>query len=411
MKDSENCDKKTILMLSWEYPPEIIGGLARHVHGVSIELARIDLQIHILTSSHSDSTGYERVREVHIHRVSPLNVRDPDFLSWIGGFNLAVIEEASRIAKHVQFDIVHAHDWMTGPAAEYISKTLNIPLIATIHGTEFGRNNGIFTELQQFILKKENELINQADELIVCSGFMENEVHSLFKVPKDRITVIPNGARLDENDQPEFEITEIYPFLTDKKLIFSMGRMVREKGFDTLLDAAYLMRKQQDLCFVIAGNGPLLETYRERAAQMGLEERVYLIGFVNDEIRDALLRKSHIAVFPSDYEPFGLAAAEALTLGIPTILAKTGGMQELIEEYKTGFYMQPGDEKSLASSLEWILGNPSLAKEIAKTGRDTVSQRFSWAQNAQATNRLYKRLLSSKAKRRVFNEDECLSPN
>nr|WP_251030169.1 glycosyltransferase family 4 protein [Bacillus sp. ISL-35] len=398
-------------MLTWEYPPQIIGGLARHVHALATELANIHQQIHVVTSNPSLQPDYERDGEVHIHRVAPLNARDADFLSWIGGFNLAVIEEALQLDKHVQFDLVHAHDWMTGPAAEYISKKLDIPLIATIHGTEYGRNKGIFSNLQQFIFQKENELCHQANEVIVCSDFMEDEVITLFKVSKDRITVIPNGARLEETRNLDFEIQQMYPFLTGKKLIFSMGRVVKEKGFDTLLSAAGLMRKHQDVCFVVAGNGPLLETYREQAVQRGLKDSVHFIGFVNEAIRDALLRKADIAVFPSEYEPFGLAAAEALTAGVPTVLAKTGGMQELIEDYKTGFYMQPGNEKNLTITLEWILENQPAAKEIAMTGRLRVLERFSWAQNAKSTDRLYKRVLSNNYKRRVFNEDECLSPN
>ncbi|WP_144476233.1 glycosyltransferase family 4 protein [Cytobacillus oceanisediminis] len=411
MKGWGDHEKKKILMLTWEYPPQIIGGLARHVHALATELAAVHQQIHVVTSKQSFQSDYARDGRVHIHRVAPLNAQDPDFLSWIGGFNLAVIEEGLKLAKHVQFDLVHAHDWMTGPAAEFISKKLGIPLIATIHGTEYGRNKGIFSDLQQFIFKKENELCHQADEVIVCSDYMEDEVNTLFKVSKDRINVIPNGTRLEEKHNQDVEITEMYPFLTRKKLIFSMGRIVTEKGFDTLLSAAGLMRKHHDVCFVIAGNGPLLETYRDQASKLGLKDSVHFIGFVNETIRDALLMKADIAVFPSEYEPFGLAAAEALTAGVPTVLAKTGGMQDLIEDYKTGFYMQPGNEKDLALTLEWILENQTAAKEIARTGRMKVLERFSWAQNAKSTDSLYKKVLSNNHRRRVFNEDECLSPN
>lgn len=409
MKDWEGHEKKKILMLTWEYPPQIIGGLGRHVHALATELANINNQIHVLTSNPSGHPDYIRFGGVHIHRKTPLNAQDPDFLSWIGGFNLAVIEEALQLAKHIQFDLIHAHDWMTGPAAEFISDELDIPLIATIHGTEYGRNNGIYSDLQHFIFNKENELCNHADEVIVCSDFMEEEVISLFNVSKERITVIPNGSRLEETHNLDLKVSELYPFLSGKKLIFSMGRIVKEKGFETLLSAAELMREHDDICFVIAGNGPLLDTYRNKAVQRGLEGSVHFIGFVNESIRDALLKEADIAVFPSDYEPFGLAAAEALTAGVPTVLAKTGGMQALIEDYKTGFYMQPGNEKGLALTLEWILGNQSAARAIARSGRIKVLEGFSWAKNAKSTDRLYEKVLSNNAKRRVTNEDECLS--
>ncbi|MBS8264904.1 glycosyltransferase family 1 protein [Mesobacillus boroniphilus] len=412
MKGSQNQKEKIILMLSWEYPPHIIGGLARHVHALTTELASSNQQIHVLTSKPFDSQEYEKQGAFHIHRVNPINDQDPDFLSWMAGLNLAVIEEALIIAKHIAFDAVHTHDWMTGPAAEFISKSLDVPLIATIHGTEFGRNKGIFSELQQFIFKKENELCHSADELIVCSDFMEEEIIRLFKVPKNKITVIPNGAMPEKMEKLEFNIEEIYPFITGRKLVFSIGRIVKEKGFRTLIAAADLLRhKADDLCFVIAGNGPLLEGYREKVTELGLDGFINFIGFVNEEIRTSLMRRADIAVFASSYEPFGLAAAEALSAGVPTVVAKTGGMQTLVEDFNTGFYMQPGSEKSLVHIINWILENEALAEEIGQNGMLSVNEKFSWAQNAKTTDTLYIKAISNYCQKEGINEDECLSPN
>lgn len=412
MKDSQNKKAKTILMLSWEYPPHIIGGLARHVHALTTELAKRNQEIHVLTSKPYDSQQYEKQGTVHIHRVNPINDHDPDFLSWMAGLNLAVIEEALNIAKYIEFDAVHTHDWMTGPAAEFISKTMDIPLIATIHGTEFGRNKGIFSELQEFISKKENELCHSADELIVCSDFMEAEVISLFKVPKNKITVIPNGAFPEKEEKLEFDIEEIYPFITGRKMVFSIGRIVKEKGFQTLIAAAELLKhKADDLCFVVAGNGPLLDGYRDKVKELGLDGFFHFIGFVNEGIRTSLLRRADLAVFASSYEPFGLAAAEALSEGIPTVVAKTGGMQTLVEDFKTGFYMHPGNEKSLVHIINWTLENEALADEIGRNGMLSVNEKFSWAQNAQTTDTLYIKTISNYCQKEGINEDECLSPN
>ena len=412
MKVSQNQKEKTILMLSWEYPPHIIGGLARHVHALATELAKSNQEIHVLTSKPNDSQEYEKHGTVHIHRVSPINDQDPDFISWMAGLNLAVIEEALNIAKHIEFDAVHTHDWMTGPAAEFISRTLNVPMIATIHGTEFGRNKGIFSELQQFIFQKENELCHSADEIIVCSDFMEEEIIRLFKAPKNKITVIPNGAQSEKVAKYDFNIEEIYPFLTGKKMVFSIGRIVKEKGFQTLIAAAELLKnKAEDLCFVVAGNGPLLEGYREMVRELGLDGFVNFIGFVNEEIRTSLMRRADIAVFASNYEPFGLAAAESLSAGVPTVVAKTGGLQTLIEDFKTGFYMQPGSEKSLVHIINWILENEELSKEIGRNGMLSVNMNFSWEHNAKTTDTLYIRAISTDCQKEGTNEDECLSPN
>ncbi|MBT2643786.1 glycosyltransferase family 4 protein [Bacillus sp. ISL-41] len=396
MKDIENLNEKTILMLSWEYPPHIIGGLARHVHALATELGKINQQIHVLTSRPNESREYEQQGNVHIHRVNPINDQDTDFLSWMAGLNLAIIEEALKIANHIEFDLVHTHDWMTGPAAKFLSRKLEIPLIATVHGTEFGRNKGVFTELQQFISKKENELCHCADEIIVCSDFMEAEILSLFKVPNEKISVITNGAVSEKVEQTHFDIEELFPFLKGKKMVYSIGRIVKEKGFQTLIAAANLLKtKAEDICFVVAGNGPLLDWYREKVRELELEGFVHFIGFVNEEIRNSLMMRADIAVFASSYEPFGLAAAETLAAGVPTVVAKTGGMQTLIEDYKTGFYMQPGDEKNLVRIIEGILENEAWSQEIARNAMESINEKFSWSQNAKATDTLYIRALSN----------------
>lgn len=392
--------EKTILMLSWEYPPHIIGGLARHVYAVTIELAKSNQQIHVLTSKPNESREYEQQGNIHIHRVNPLNDQDPDFLSWMAGLNVAIIEEALKIANHIEFDLVHTHDWMTGPAAKFLSKKLKIPLVATVHGTEFGRNKGIFSELQQFISKKENELCHDANEIIVCSDFMESEIISLFEIPHNKISVIPNGAVAEKVEKSLFDIEELYPFLRGKKVVFSIGRIVKEKGFQTLIAAADLLKhKHKELCFVVAGNGPLLDSCREKVSGLGLDGYVHFIGFVNEEIRTSMMLRADIAVFASSYEPFGLAAAETIAAGIPTVVAKTGGLQTLIEDYKTGFYMLPGNEKSLVDILEWILENKELTEEIGRNAMESINEKFSWAQNAKAVDTLYTRVLLNKSQK------------
>jgi glycogen synthase len=386
--------KKTILMLSWEYPPHIVGGLARHVHALSIELVKRNYEIHVISSRPHDAPGYEKKDGVHIHRVAPLNDQDSNFISWIGGLNLAAANIGLSIARDTIVDMVHTHDWMTGPAAELISKSLEIPLAATIHGTEYGRNKGIYTELQQFVFDKEKALAHSSDKVIVCSVYMADEIKQLFGVPESKISVIPNGSIIEETGLPVIEVEEVYPFIKGKKLIFSIGRIVKEKGFETLIKAASMMKETYpDLCFVIAGNGPLLESYRQKVKHLSLEDSVYFIGFIQEGIRKGFLERADLTVFASLYEPFGLAAAEGLAAGKPTIIAQTGGLQGLAENLKTGFYMEPGNVKSLVDSIKFILANERLANEIALKGKLAVKEKFSWAKNAKATDDLYKYLL------------------
>jgi glycogen synthase len=386
---------KNVLMLTWEYPPHIIGGLSRHVQALSAELAKSHHEIHVLTAGPLGTESYEKIDRVHIHRVSPLNAEDPDFLAWIGGLNLAAVNYALTLTDHIDFDFIHNHDWMTGAAAEFLSNTLEIPLISTIHGTEFGRNEGIFTDLQQFIFDKERELARASAQVIVCSEYMKNEVMGLFGISGSKIVVISNGSLTESSPSKTIQANEAFPFLKEKKVIFSIGRIVKEKGFGTLIKAAAILKESfPDLCFVIAGNGPLLENCRQLTQQLGLTDYVYFLGFVQEGVRNSLLERADIAVFASTYEPFGLAAAEALAAGVPTIIAETGGMKGLAEHLKTGFVIKPGNEGSLAEMIAFILKNEMLAKQIAEKGRKSVTSKFSWEENAKSTARTYEKQIT-----------------
>lgn len=385
--------RKNVLILTWEYPPHIVGGLARHVHALSAELVKSGHEIHVLTSNPANAASYEEMDGVHVHRVVPLNAQDADFLSWIGGLNLAMADYALTMESHIRFDIVHNHDWMTGAAAGYISKALELPLISTIHGTEYGRNNGIFNELQEFIFNKEKELAESSQHIIVCSEHMSQEIKGLFGIIESKISVIPNGAFMETRSQKEIIADESFPFIKDRKVVFSIGRIVREKGFETIIKAAAILKESYpELCFVIAGNGPLLDYYRQMIKKLSLSEYVYFLGFVQEDVRKGLLGRADIAVFASTYEPFGLAAAEALTAGVPTIISDTGGMKGLAEHLKTAFYTKPGDEGSLAGMIEYILANEIQAKHIAHQGQLAVTSKFSWKENAKSTESLYRTL-------------------
>lgn len=385
--------RKKVLMLTWEYPPNIVGGLARHVHALSTELVENGHEIHVLTSNPSNRASCEEMAGVHVHRVLPLNAQDADFLSWIGGLNLAMADYALTMKIHIRFDIVHNHDWMTGAAAGYISKALELPLISTIHGTEYGRNNGIFTELQEFIFNKEKELAESSQHVIACSDHMSQEIKGLFGITESKISVIPNGAFMETELHKDMNADEAFPFIKGRKVVFSIGRIVKEKGFETVIKAAAILKKAYpELCFVIAGNGPLLEYYRQLTEVLSLSDYVFFLGFVQDDVRKGLLGRADIAVVASTYEPFGLVAAEALAAGVPTIISDTGGMRGLAEHLKTAFYMKPGDEESLAGMIEYILADERQAKFIAQQGKIAVTSKFSWKENAKSTERVYNML-------------------
>lgn len=385
-----------ILILTWEYPPNVVGGLSRHVYGLSVHLAEQGHEVHVVTAGNACLSAYEIINGVHVHRVTPLNNHDDHFLSWIVGLNLAMSFKGEIIAEDIKFDIVHAHDWLVGTAAITLKEVLSIPLLSTIHATEHGRNNGIHTEMQRFIHQKELQLITESDQVIVCSNYMREELLANFHLSDKKMTIIPNGI---EQIDVKLNPNEIYPFIKNRKYIFSVGRIVKEKGFETLIEAAQAAKdKGQDIYFVIAGKGPMLERYRKMVTEKQLDYHIVFIGYVTDEQRNALLVNSEIAVFPSLYEPFGIVALEAMILAKPTIVSETGGLKGIVMDRQTGLLMVPGDAESLLNNINFLLQDNQTAKEIGIKGMKIVKSLYGWKRIAsQTVNVMEDTLLNKRA--------------
>ncbi|WP_080845092.1 glycosyltransferase [Cytobacillus gottheilii] len=385
---------KKLLLLSWEYPPNLVGGLARHVGALAESLVKLGFEVHVITANPGNLTKTETVNDVLVHRVEPLNGKDPDFLRWIGGLNVAMESKARELSYTHTFSLVHAHDWLVGACAISLKDVLGIPLISTIHATESGRNGGIYTELQSFIHKKEEQLIQQSDQLIVCSLYMKNEVIELFKALESKLTIIPNGAEHTSQHPIKFSAKQM-PYVKESgRLIFSIGRMVQEKGFETLISAAHELRVHyNDIYFIIAGRGPMLEEYRKKVKECGLENVVFFPGFISDQQRAELFTICEMAVFPSIYEPFGIVALEAMTAGKPVIASNTGGLKGIVQHGSTGLLMNPNDHNSLIEQVSFLLDNREDARMLGVNGKQKAKSLFSWTRTAELTKRIYEEIL------------------
>jgi 1,4-alpha-glucan branching enzyme len=378
-----------VLLLTWEFPPHIIGGLARHTEGLAVNLQKCGIEVHVITTKPAHlRDSFDHAQGVKVFRVEPLNSIDHHFLNWIGGLNLAITQKAMKLAKEHHYDFIHAHDWLVGDAAKIISKHLHIPLLTTIHGTENGRNGGIYTELQHFIHNKEKDLTHHSDKVIVCSEFMKQEIINLFSIPEEKIAVIPNGITVDTEDHSVE--ADLHPlFMHEKRsIIFSIGRLVNEKGMDLLIEAAAKMARK-DICFVIAGTGPQYQEYEQLIKKYHLEEDVYLTGFISDQQRNQFLQRSIMAVFPSRYEPFGIVALEAMKFKLPLIVSETGGLKGFIKHLDTGLFMEPENEENLRNQISYLLNNPLKGLEMAERAHKLIKHFYSWQRVAEMTKRVY----------------------
>ncbi|MFP3389688.1 1,4-alpha-glucan branching protein domain-containing protein [Brevibacillus sp. SIMBA_040] len=390
--------ERSVLVLSWEFPPHVVGGLGRAVYDLSRHLVSQGIEVHVLTGAADSVAKQEQMDGVHVHRL-PTYVPSEreDFMQWVFQLNLAMVDAVEALMQNgLRADVIHAHDWLVGWAAIELKQRLSIPLVTTIHALEHGRHQGIHTPLQHRIHECERILTEASDRVIVCSHYMGNEVKKLFHVASEKLTVIHNGVEAKMAYEVENQELRQQLSLGDGPILFFVGRLVREKGAHLLVEAvARLIHAYPALQLVIAGRGPILEDLRQTAAQMGVTHHVRFLGFVDDERRDQLFHLADVAVFPSLYEPFGIVALEAMSFGTPLVVADTGGLREIVRHGENGATVYAGDVESLVNQLHWMLGNPDKRLQMAAAARNDVLEHYDWTMLAQQTIEQYRLLTKS----------------
>jgi glycosyltransferase involved in cell wall biosynthesis len=381
-----------ILVLSWEFPPRIVGGISRHVAELYPEIIKLDHEIHLITLEFGHAPPYELVDEVHIHRVA---VEPCDnFLQWIVNLNQSMGSYGGQlIQKNGPFDVIHAHDWLVGDAAIALKETFKIPLVATIHATEYGRNHGLHNDIQRYIASKEGILIYSAWRVIVCSGYMRHELNRVFGTPWDKVDVVYNGIRREKKHRdPFFDYWQFRRQFADdtEKIVYYVGRMTREKGVSVLLNSAsqVLRELQGQVKFVIIGGGNT-NPLREQAKSLDIWPKCYFTGFMSDEYLDRFQTIADCAVFPSLYEPFGIVALESFAAKVPVVVSDTGGLPEVVRHGQTGIVTHCNDPHSLAWGILEILNNPNYAQWLVENAYDDLERRFDWTKLAQQTEAVF----------------------
>lgn len=377
-----------ILMLSWEYPPQHVGGLGIHVRDLAEALVQLDLNVHVitLTSGNSDETSLRSGVYVHSLAVAGHKGSGNDFFSWTLQYNLAMADFGRELIRRSAGApiVIHAHDWMVSYAARELQRTFVLPLTATIHATEHGRNKGLHNDTHLRIHRLESDLAAAADQVICCSRYMEQEIHELFKIKPEQITSIPNAVG----------VIPYQGFNAEGRHILFIGRLVVEKGVQVLLDAfAGLLNDYPDARLTIAGHGPCAAELKEKAQFLGISDQVRFTGFVSEGIRNKLLSQSRVAVFPSLYEPFGIVALEAMASGVPVIASRTGGLAETIDDGLTGLLCKPGDAGDLRRAMAALFDETELAAELSRNARAKVDRCYTWDAVARQTRELYDKVL------------------
>ncbi|MGZ4104347.1 MAG: glycosyltransferase family 4 protein [Actinomycetota bacterium] len=399
------------LILSWEYPPRIVGGLGKHVHRLSTALADAGHEVHVVTRDHPDAPSEEIVDGVHIIRAGeyPPAITFEDLVPWVLQFNIAVQEAATSLLLETEIDVVHAHDWLVAYAAAAVKNCFEVPLVSTVHATEYGRHQGWLPgPMNKLIHQVEWWLTYEARRVITCSEYMRDQVHEIFQLPSAKQDVIPNGVDMHEFDRPA-DVEEFRARLVQgkEKIIFFAGRLEYEKGVQTVLDALPLLLKDQQVRFYIAGVGTHADELKAHAARAGLADRVHFLGFIEEAELRMYYAAADLAVVPSLYEPFGMVALETFASGTPCIAADIGGLRELVVHEATGLRFTPGDPESLAGMIRRLLTDERLDRRLTLDARRMLDDQFSWRSIARKTVGVYERAIEEEAalRRHALRED------
>jgi glycogen(starch) synthase len=384
-----------VLLMSWEYPPVIEGGLARHVRKLSEQLACDGVEMHVLTRGGGRLPAEEVRHGVVVHRV-----REPEFpkdvnafVRWVRRMNEDMRELGLELSERFEFDLVHSHDWLVARAAERVARQIERPWVVTVHATEFGRHQGwVQNHPQSHIHSVERTMVRRADRVITCSEFMRRHVASVFGVSPRRISAIQNAIDPRDLEPVADDLAGLRARFAepDERLVLMVGRLVYEKGFHVALDAlAPIIKQRGNVRFVIAGTGTAEEELKRQARKLRLMRRGTFLGWIGDDMLHSLYRIADLCIVPSIYEPFGLVALEAMASGCLCLVADTGGLREVIpDDGSVGHRFPSRDAEALREIVEQVLSDDEARGRAVAAAREHVLH-FDWAEVARETRAVY----------------------
>lgn len=386
-------------MVSWEYPPVVIGGLGRHVHHLSTALAAAGHDVVVLARrpSDTDPSTHPSSDEISEGVRVVAAAQDPhefsfgdDMMAW----TLAMGHSMVRAGLSLKVDggqtlwrpdLVHAHDWLVAHPAIALAEFYDVPLVSTIHATEAGRHSGwVSGPLSRQVHAVESWLVRESDSLITCSASMRDEITDLFGPGLAETTVIRNGI-----DAARWPFARREPRTRPPELLF-VGRLEYEKGVhDAIAALPRIRRAHPGTTLTVAGDGTQQDWLTECARKHRVLKATRFVGRLDHDELLAMLHRADAAVLPSHYEPFGLAALEAAAAGTPLVASNVGGLGEAVIDGDTGMSCPPRDVPALAAAVCAVLDDPAAAQQRAMAARDRLSADFDWHTVADETAQVY----------------------
>ncbi|MDH5363275.1 MAG: glycosyltransferase family 4 protein [Aigarchaeota archaeon] len=387
-----------ICFITWEYPPRIVGGIARYSGGLARTLAAKGNEVHVLTLDFPGSPSYEVDGGANIHRVR-CEVGNPNFLVWVFLFNHFLEKEIGELDRNIGgFDVIHMNDWMTAPVAIAAKHTLERTLVATMHSTEIGRSQGIHSADSYTIHGMEWWLTYEASRVIVCSKSMIDEVSRAFNLPAGKLDAVNNAIDVEKFKQyvNREAVRARFGFSPDDDVVLFVGRLTPQKGLGYLIKAIPTVTYgHPKVRLLVVGDGWMRSELEEAASALPDKWRIIFTGYIPDNELLQVFRCADVFVVPSVYEPFGIAALEGMAAGVPVVVSKVGGLAEIVEHDRTGVHVYPRNPDSIAWGIDRVLSDRSYAERLVNKAREVIERGYTWDAVADKTLRIYERALGA----------------
>lgn len=377
-----------ILMLTWEYPPNKVGGVAAHVEDLSKTLNEMGHDITVITFGDKEES---EVRDgIKVHRI---NAKEgPDITSWVLMSNHRMQKKGVELLKEEDFDIIHAHDWSAVTAAASLKEVADAPMITTLHSLERSRVGSIHSEMSKLINDLEWYGAYEADEVITVGEDIYNEIHHHFSVPGEKLHHVPNGVFADKFQEGDSVRDEIA--LDWEIPVLFVGRLCHQKGVRHLIEAMpKVLDNKPEVKFIVAGGGGGVDHYRNMAESVGVGDKAHFPGFVPDDQLIDLYNSVDATVMPSVYEPFGIVALESMSAGTPVVGSYVGGIKQTVVHEWTGLHVEPANPDSIAWGIEKAVSDPTWNDWMGKNGRKRAKEKFTWYRVANQTLDVYEEAL------------------
>ncbi len=425
-------------MFGWEFPPHISGGLGTACYGLTKGMSKIDnLEIlFVVPKAYGDEEKqtieligagnipikvtklginapwvkkleyieanatlipyatpeeyFKLTREKTEGRHQFIHQDEEGYIQFSGKYGKDLFSEiynysivAAKIAEQYDFDIIHAHDWLTYPAgmaAKYVSGK---PLVVHVHATDFDRSGG---NVNPDVYRIEREGLAAADHAIAVSNLTRNTVINNYGVHPDKVTTVYNAvepSKVKNNGTRDSNM--------DEKVVTFLGRITMQKGPEFFLEAAKkVINRMDNVRFVMAGNGDMMQRMVERAASMNIMHKFHFTGFLKGDDVFKMFHHSDLYIMPSVSEPFGISPLEAMQSGVPVIISKQSGVSEILKHaIKIDFW----DIDKMANAIYAMLNYPSLSDTIRTKGQKEANN-LRWEESAKHVYNIYKQFVN-----------------